>query len=110
MPIQRTATSRPRGESLNEVPPTQRCGSRDQTFLLFMQRATHLSFKNPNSQRRSLLAKEDNMNRSSPTQPGSDKDAIRPFPKINFPEAELTELRRRINNTRWPESLQDVAA
>lgn len=33
----------------------------------------------------------------------ADKTEIRPFPKINFPEAELTELRRRINNTRWPE-------
>ena len=32
-----------------------------------------------------------------------DKNAIRPFPKMNVPEAELTELRRRINNTRWPE-------
>jgi pimeloyl-ACP methyl ester carboxylesterase len=29
-------------------------------------------------------------------------DAIRPF-KINVPDAELTELRRRINATRWPE-------
>ncbi|MGC1234987.1 MAG: epoxide hydrolase, partial [Xanthobacteraceae bacterium] len=29
-------------------------------------------------------------------------DAIRPF-KVNVPEAELTELRRRINATRWPE-------
>jgi pimeloyl-ACP methyl ester carboxylesterase len=29
--------------------------------------------------------------------------AIRPFPKVKFPEAELTELRRRINDTRWPE-------
>ena len=34
---------------------------------------------------------------------GTDKSAIRPFQKVNFPEAELTELRRRINNTRWPE-------
>ena len=33
----------------------------------------------------------------------TDKTAIRPFPKINFPDAELVELRRRINNTRWPE-------
>jgi pimeloyl-ACP methyl ester carboxylesterase len=32
-----------------------------------------------------------------------DKNAIRPFPKVNVPEAELTELRRRINATRWPE-------
>ena len=30
------------------------------------------------------------------------KDAIRPF-QVNVPEAELTELRRRINATRWPE-------
>src|SRR5277367_5888704 len=29
--------------------------------------------------------------------------AIRPFHKVNVPEADLTELRRRINNTRWPE-------
>ena len=30
------------------------------------------------------------------------KDAIRPF-QANIPEADLTELRRRINNTKWPE-------
>jgi len=30
------------------------------------------------------------------------KDSIRPF-KIQVPEAELTELRRRIKNTEWPE-------
>ena len=29
--------------------------------------------------------------------------AIRPFQVANVPEAELTELRRRINATRWPE-------
>jgi pimeloyl-ACP methyl ester carboxylesterase len=33
----------------------------------------------------------------------TDNDALRPFQKVNVPEAELTELRRRINNTRWPE-------
>ena len=32
----------------------------------------------------------------------SDKNAIRPF-HINFPETELTELRRRISATKWPE-------
>ncbi len=32
----------------------------------------------------------------------ADKNAIRPF-HVNVPEAELTELRRRINATRWPE-------
>src|SRR5262245_13871897 len=34
-------------------------------------------------------------------QPG-DKNAIRPF-HVNFPEAELTELRGRIKATRWPD-------
>ena len=32
----------------------------------------------------------------------SDQTAIRPF-HVNFPDAELSELRRRINATRWPE-------
>src|SRR6266576_4904351 len=32
----------------------------------------------------------------------ADKNAIRPF-HVNFPEAELTELRRRINATKWPD-------
>jgi len=36
------------------------------------------------------------------TQQASDKNAIRPF-HVNVPEAELTELRRRINATRWPD-------
>src|SRR5215813_6288995 len=35
-------------------------------------------------------------------QTDNDKTAIRPF-HVNVPEAELTELRRRINATRWPE-------
>ena len=46
------------------------------------------------------------MTQTSATPPGSklpaDKDAIRPF-HVNVPEAELTELRRRINATKWPE-------
>ena len=33
---------------------------------------------------------------------GTDKIAMRPF-RVDVPEAELTELRRRINATRWPE-------
>jgi pimeloyl-ACP methyl ester carboxylesterase len=32
----------------------------------------------------------------------ADEDAIGPF-HVNFPEAELAELRRRINATKWPE-------
>ena len=35
-------------------------------------------------------------------QTGSDKTSGRPF-RANFPEAELTELRRRVSATRWPE-------
>jgi pimeloyl-ACP methyl ester carboxylesterase len=37
-----------------------------------------------------------------PQQTGSDKAACRPF-HVNVPEAELTELRRRINATRFPD-------
>ena len=33
--------------------------------------------------------------------PSSDKTALRPF-QVEFPEADLTELRRRIKATRWP--------
>src|ERR1700727_2629311 len=32
----------------------------------------------------------------------TDDDTIRPF-QVGFPEAEVTELRRRVNATRWPE-------
>ena len=32
----------------------------------------------------------------------ADQNAIHPF-HVNVPEAELTELRRRINATRWPD-------
>ena len=33
---------------------------------------------------------------------GTDKNTIRPF-DVSVPEAELTELRTRINATKWPE-------
>src|SRR5512143_4327069 len=36
------------------------------------------------------------------TKQASDQNFIRSF-LVNVPEAELTELRRRINATRWPE-------
>src|SRR3979409_791062 len=46
------------------------------------------------------------MTQASTTQTGSkhanDNNAIRPF-HVNVPEADLTELRRRINATKWPE-------
>ena len=50
--------------------------------------------------------KEETMTQTSATQPASDqtadKTAIRPF-QFNFPDAELTDLRRRVNATKWPE-------
>jgi pimeloyl-ACP methyl ester carboxylesterase len=35
-------------------------------------------------------------------EPATDRTAVRPF-RVDVPEAELTELRSRINATRWPE-------
>jgi pimeloyl-ACP methyl ester carboxylesterase len=50
--------------------------------------------------------KEETMAQTSPRRQNSeqtaDKNAIRPF-RVNFPEAELAELRKRINATKWPE-------
>jgi len=34
-------------------------------------------------------------------QTGSDNATVHPF-QVGLPEAELTELRRRVNATRWP--------
>src|SRR5215470_812909 len=42
--------------------------------------------------------KENSMTQTTATQ----QSAIRPF-QFNFPDAELADLRRRINATRWPE-------
>src|SRR6476659_5680346 len=42
------------------------------------------------------------MTQGSATQ-RSNEQAIRPFPVASVPEAELTDLRKRINATRWPE-------
>ena len=36
------------------------------------------------------------------TQQVHDTSAIRPF-RVSFPEAELADMRRRINATKWPE-------
>src|SRR5580693_5723696 len=44
------------------------------------------------------------MTQTTGTQRSSEQaDAIRPFQKVNFPEDELTDLRRRIKATKWPE-------
>ena len=39
---------------------------------------------------------------ASPKEIRNDKTAIRPF-QVGFPEADLTDLLRRINTTRWPD-------
>jgi hypothetical protein len=58
------------------------------------------------------LNKEDTMASTTAPEQGSnqpvDKTAIRPF-QVNVPDAELTELRRRINAMRWPERETVVA-
>jgi hypothetical protein len=57
-----------------------------------------------NSKNSKTAQKEDTMTQAIATQRSSEQaDAIRPFPKVNVPEAELAELRRRINATNWPE-------
>jgi Epoxide hydrolase N terminus len=47
-----------------------------------------------------IAEKEETMTQTNAT-PAADKTTIRPI-QVNVPEAELTELRRRINSTRWP--------
>src|ERR1700680_3105707 len=42
---------------------------------------------------------------STVVKPTSDQTAVHPF-HVNVPDAELTDLRRRINATRWPEREQ----
>jgi pimeloyl-ACP methyl ester carboxylesterase len=42
------------------------------------------------------------MTQTSAAQPATEKTAIRPF-HVNFAEEELSDLRRRINATKWPE-------
>src|SRR6266403_1754318 len=53
---------------------------------------------------RNKITNKTNTNMKTETQieQASDKNAIRPF-HVNIPEAELTEMRRRINATKWPD-------
>jgi pimeloyl-ACP methyl ester carboxylesterase len=54
-----------------------------------------------------IAAEEESMTKTIGVQESStmatDNSSIRPFEKVNVPETELTELRRRINATKWPE-------
>jgi pimeloyl-ACP methyl ester carboxylesterase len=62
-----------------------------------------MSVKPPYLDRRHVLATSAALAASSMMpESAAASHAIRPF-KVNFPETELAELRRRINATRWPE-------
>jgi pimeloyl-ACP methyl ester carboxylesterase len=54
-----------------------------------------------------ITAEEESMTATITAQesssPAAHNSAIRHFQKVSFPESDLTELRRRINNTKWPE-------
>src|SRR5205809_180487 len=55
-----------------------------------------------------ITKKDDTMTQSSATQPAgeqTDKTAVRPF-QFNFSDAELADLRRRVNATKWPDREQ----
>src|SRR6202043_3043590 len=43
------------------------------------------------------------MTQTTGTRRSTEQAAIRPFENVDFPEAELAELRRRVNATKWPE-------
>src|SRR6202789_1873854 len=51
---------------------------------------------------KSKAAKKEHPMRQTMATQAADKTTIRPF-QVNVPEAELTELRRRIESTRWPD-------
>lgn len=68
----------------------------------FSPRAIAEAFTNSDSKTNQM---ENTMNQTSAAQPQTDKTAIRPF-QFNFPDAELADLRRRVNATKWPEREQ----
>src|SRR3989441_11219272 len=52
--------------------------------------------------RGNLTVRTDDASLAPQREQAADKNTIRPF-HVNVPEAELTELRRRINATKWPD-------
>jgi pimeloyl-ACP methyl ester carboxylesterase len=68
----------------------------------FSPRTIADAFTNSNSKTNQM---ENSMTRTSATQPQTDKAAIRPF-QFNFSDAELADLRRRVNATKWPDREQ----
>jgi pimeloyl-ACP methyl ester carboxylesterase len=75
-------------------------------FAPFVDWGKFLSQLNVAKRAKAQLPDGSQANETFPVNPNNaeqaaDKTAIRPF-HVNIPEAELTELRRRINATRWP--------
>ena len=68
----------------------------------FSPRTIADAFTNSNSKTNQM---ENSMTRTSATQLQTDKAAIRPF-QFNFSDAELADLRRRVNATKWPDREQ----
>ncbi|HEY6118875.1 MAG TPA: alpha/beta fold hydrolase [Pyrinomonadaceae bacterium] len=66
---------------------------------VFSPRIIAEAFTNSNSNTNHL---EDIMTQTSAAQTGAQATAIRPF-HWNFSDAEVTDLRRRVNATKWPE-------
>ena len=69
--------------------------------VAFSPRSIGLAFANWNSK---IDQMENIMTQATATgtEQGGDKTAIRPF-QFNFSDAELADLRRRVNATKWPE-------
>src|SRR6476659_7881478 len=68
----------------------------------FSPRTIAEAFTNSNSK---IHQMEDIMTQTSAAQTGEQAPAIRPF-HWNFSDAEVTDLRRRVNGTKWPEREQ----
>src|SRR6267154_4239307 len=69
-------------------------------------RSALAQISHPTNEELKITQREDSMTQTIATPQDSkqaaDKNAIRPF-QVTFPESDLTELRSRINATKWPE-------
>src|SRR5436190_2340289 len=84
---------------------TQYCGWKSEHFRMgsFFASGHHQQWRWEDKKLKKTTGRNREKSKAELTQQtGGDKTAIRPF-HVNVPEAELTELRRRINATSWPE-------
>jgi pimeloyl-ACP methyl ester carboxylesterase len=101
------ALIRPRVASLSEAhpnPTTNRLGGVTQSARPKLPVALAVLWRQALLQTRSFFSVRRRSKAMAQVvqQTGKDKTAIRPF-KVNVPDAELTELRKRIHATKWPE-------